>query len=194
MSTSFSKKIELETSFDNLNEIIEETFNNLILRFQRNNNTFYQANINMGFKSWVEDFSVNIISSKELFIKSKLKFGLVDWGKNQNNVRLFEQTFLNNSKSNSINKKLKAIDKNIMKYSEDTFLDKLMKLNKLFVSQILTKDEFQDKKKELISNFDSTKCELSKEDFLLSLIKFKTNNTLSQDDILSIKNILNNRG
>jgi len=194
MSSSFSKKIELETSFDNLNEIIEETFSNLRWRFQRNNNNFYQANINMGFKSWGEDFSVNIISSKELFIKSKLKFGLVDWGKNQNNVRLFEQTFLNNSKYNSINKEAKAIDENIRKDSEDTFLAKLTKLNKLFVAQILTKDEFQDKKKELISNFDSTECELSKEDFLLSLIKFKTNNILTQDDIILIKNKLTDRG
>lgn len=187
---SFSKKIELETSLDNINEIIEKTFNTLKWRFKRINNHFYEANTSMGLVSWGEVILVNIISSKELLVKSRLKFGLVDWGKNQKNVHIFVESFFKNSKFLSNNKEIKAVDENIMKNDKATFLEKLTKLSKLLNTQILTQDEFQEKKKKLISDFDFTKYELDKDDFLISLINVKADNILTQDDITLIKNKL----
>jgi hypothetical protein len=195
MGNSFSKKIVVNNNVNNLNELVENTFSEMNWRYKKINSNYYEANVNMGMKSWGEDFSVNINSANELIVKSKLKFGLVDWGKNQNNVQIFESTLLNISQLTGHNNLNSSIKKNNNVPPEDeSFINKITKLHKLFIAQILTQEEFQIKKKELISNLDISKMGFNKEDFLISLISLKTNNILSQDEILLIKNNLTDRG
>lgn len=193
MGTSFSKKIIVDDYNVDLNELIEKTFIELRWRYNKVNNNYFEANVKMGLKSNGENVSVNTNSDNEILVKSKLKFGLIDWGKNQNNVQMFEKTLrdiLQHNSKNDFDSSTKDII--IDPYDEESFINKINKLNKLLLAQILTEEEFQNKKLELINDLNNVKNTINREDFLISLIPLKNNNILTQDEILKIKNILNN--
>ncbi len=179
-----SKTITLKKCNIELSELVEKTFLNLRWRYKKLGDNHYKASIGMGLKSNGENFTV-VLNDETLFMESKLKFGLVDWGKNRKNIEIFERTLekiRGQFQLVEINDSLNADS-----FNHEEFVDKIKKINKLFLAEILTPDEFASKKIDIINSLKEFGNIKNIDDFLISLITLKNNNILTQEEILTIK-------
>lgn len=100
----------------------------------------------VSWKSWGENLLITVspVSGgySEVSISSSSKYGLVDWGKNQNNLN---QIFT------LLSAELQQFDKVTPAGSTDDIPAQIKKLAQLKDEGIITEDEFQDKKTKLLA-------------------------------------------
>ena len=189
MSNSFQKEIPYLNNLEEQKQIIEKTLAELGWRFTTDSEKIYKATINANFKSSGENLSILISdTNKTLIIKSKLKFGLVDWGVNKKNVELFEMKLSEILDKANIHEG--PTNEEQQNEFHNIFINDLIKIKKLLVADILSKKEFLDKKSSKINELNENPIGCSKEDFLLSLIDLKDKNILDDDDITKIKQFI----
>lgn len=180
MGNSFSKNIRINDA-ERCDEIIQNTFMHLGWRFERTSEYIYQANANMGLKSFGENIRVSV-NKDNLSVESKSKFALIDWGKNQENVDLFEKTVNKFDNQNNSHQEFQTNEKN-----EENFVTDIIKTYKLFIADILTMEEFENSKRRRINELDMIASEDDVSNFLFSLIELKNKNILTNEEISIIK-------
>lgn len=187
-----SKIIKMKNYNNSLDDLIEQTFSRLGWHFQRIDQKTYNANVKMNMRSWGERIEVIKLSKEEIIVRSNLKFGLVSYGKNRQNIEKFEKMILKIIQEiNSQNEFISNVE--ISKQDESTdFVNKMTKLNDLFINDILTKEEFSERKYQEIMELSKYNVKNNQEEFLFPLIELKDKNILSDDDINLIKKNISN--
>lgn len=102
----------------------------------------------VSMKSWGENLLVTINPNtegmSEVLISSSSKFGVVDWGKNQDNMREISGLIVKELENGEYKKVLSPTQ-------EPDIPDQIRKLAELKDSGIITEVEFQEKKEELLN-------------------------------------------
>lgn len=93
-------------------------------------------------------------------------------------------------KSKYINLIFLAILQVIIKWSD--FIESMEKASKLHKNDLLTAEEFKNKKEKLIRDIQLNKIAEEPEDFLTCIIPLKEKEILTQDELLKIKEIILN--
>ncbi|HII3146284.1 TPA: SHOCT domain-containing protein [Citrobacter braakii] len=90
--------------------------------------------------------------------------------------------------ANKINERL---DKEKSEYIDSTtFIDNLKKLNALLTSDIITQDEFDSKKKEMITDISMKKLKEDPLEFLAKIAPLKKNGVLTDEEVIALKSIV----
>jgi len=93
--------------------------------------------------------------------------------------------------NDSIDENLKAIDnRERMLMRSSDFNEKMVKLFKLFKSDLITDIEFHDKKSALIASLATKVIDVEPDDFLASIISLKEQSILTHEEIAKIKVLL----
>jgi len=192
MGPSFIKEILLKESHEDVNDLIQKTFIDLGWRYTKTKANHYKSEFLDFGMVWGlgENFTIININNQTLSLCSKSYAHLFDLGKNRSNVEKFEKYLMRNLEQTEF----KITEINNKEINKQSFAEIIAKLYKLFIAEILTEEEFKKKKLLAIKDLRNTNIEIEFEDFLISLIDLKNKNIITQEEVNSIKNILNNRG
>jgi len=193
MADSFCKEIRISIESYDLHRIIRSTFMDLSWNYKHLQDNKYKVSIGMGILTFGENVSITIKNHNCLFIESELKFNqLIDWGKNKDNVLKFEKALQRQIQNNyhKLHDNLKE-EKPEAYLDEHIFLSKLSKFYKLFEADMLTEKEFSKKKYDLINALGTSNLLINGDELLISLISYKKDSILSDDEITLIKKIIN---
>lgn len=97
---------------------------------------------------------------------------------------------IEDSVNNNYIQNVKEIDNQKKHTDSELFIEEIRKLHKLFLSEIDSEIEYQQKKLDLISELGTKKQRITPEDFLTDLIPLKESSILSSADITKIKQLL----
>jgi TM2 domain-containing membrane protein YozV len=95
---------------------------------------------------------------------------------------------INNDSIDDNQRAVEERDKSLMRASD--FNEKMIKLYKLFKSELISESEFQEKKSLLISTLATKTIDVDPDDFLASIITLKEQNILTLEEIGKIKVLL----
>lgn len=188
MSVSYEKTIKLNSSLDDIDKIIELTLEELGWCYSKPENNRYESKIEINFKTWGERFTIIVLQNDLLNVRSCLNFGIVDWGKNQENVELFEGS-LKKTMSSAI---IRNNSTEVKSDNESEFVAKISKFHKLRTADIITEEEHLELKNNAISQFVTQADVPDVESLLICLCKLSENGSLTKEDLIKIKLKLTN--
>lgn len=103
------------------------------------------------------------------------------------NIKIHEQNQIIEQVKNNFKKENELLSKKV-KCVE--FVDKIEKYSKLLKNDLISEEEFNDKKQKLINDIVLYKVAENPEDFLTVIVDLKTKEILTQEDLQKIKKII----
>jgi hypothetical protein len=191
MGVSYQDFYPLACNLSEMNKNVRETLNNLGWNYHIISDNEFLANLGFSIGNWGEKVSITF-NEKKLLIKSKsIGPQLLDYGKNKNNVLKFIRELNHTIKKNSLEEPVGTIPTNEISSSRSSgFIEKILNCFKLFDNNLLSKEEFTQRKNIYFRELKGSDLISQPEDFLISILPLRDKGIIDDSDLKSLKAIL----
>ena len=94
MGISYEKEISIRCEQKDKHHLIEQALNQIGFAYTKPSDNIYEAKTSLNFKTSGENITIMFGNSDRLKVISRLKIGLVDWGRNKKNIEMFESALI----------------------------------------------------------------------------------------------------